>query len=335
MEDLISVIVPVYNVEEYIEKCIDSIISQTFKNLEIILVDDGSPDNCGKICDEYAKKDNRIKVLHKENGGVSFARNIGLQNATGNWITFVDSDDWIENDYIEQLLKIGKQDNVDVILCGYNRINNTTKQEINATGGKEKYNHSEYLIKTLNPQTGFGFCHMKLIKRDAINGLIFDEKLVVGEDALFNIQLSKNIKKAVFYKKALYNYRNNANSVVKKYDDNYAKKYLESMKKCKEYITSNYTDFTIIQNYYNYVAYHIMLVAVNYCFHPENNNKHKIKLLKEICNYDIFKEGILNSNFENISLTRKVTLFTLKHKLYFLTGLICKIRQRQNNRCNT
>ena len=332
MEDLISVIVPVYNVEEYIEKCLDSIINQTYKNLQIIIVDDGSPDNSGKICDEYAKKDNRITVLHKENGGVSFARNIGLQNATGNWITFVDSDDWIENDYIEQLLKIAKQDNADVVLCGYNRVNKVSKQDINATGGKDTFSLSEYLIKTLNPQTGFGFCHMKLIKKDCIQNLRFDENLVVGEDALFNMQLSKNIKKAVFYKKALYNYRNNSNSVVKRYDDNYAKKYLESMKNCKEYITSDYTDSKIKQNYYNYVAYHAMLVAVNYCFHPENKNKHKIKLLKEICNYDIFKEGILNSNFENISLTRKVTLFTLKHKLYFLTGLICQIRQRQNKK---
>ena len=332
MEDLISVIVPVYNVEDYIEKCLDSIINQTYNNLQIIIVDDGSPDDSGKICDDYAKKDSRITVLHKENGGVSFARNIGLQNATGNWVTFVDSDDWIKNDYIEQLLKIAKQDNADVVLCGYNRVNNTARQEINATGGKDTFSLSEYLIKTLNPQTGFGFCHMKLIKKDCIQNLRFDENLVVGEDALFNMQLSKNIKKAVFYKKALYNYRNNSNSVVKRYDDNYAKKYLESMKKCKEYITSNYTDSKIKQNYYNYVAYHVMLVAVNYCFHPENKNKHKIKLLKEICSYDIFKEGILNSNFENISLTRKVTLFTLKHKLYFLTGLICKIRQRQNKK---
>ena len=81
--NLISIIVPIYNVEKYLKKCIDSIINQTYKNLEIILVDDGSPDNCGKICDEYAKKDNRIKVIHKENGGVSSARNVGVENATG------------------------------------------------------------------------------------------------------------------------------------------------------------------------------------------------------------------------------------------------------------
>lgn len=168
MEELISVIVPVYNVEKYIDKCINSIINQTYKNLEIILVDDGSPDNCGNICDEYSKKDNRIIVIHKENGGVSSARNIGIKNAKGKWITFVDSDDWIENDYVEKLSKIGIQNKAEVVLCGYNRIYNNDKQPINAIGEIKDYNSYEYLIKTLNPQTGFGFCHMKLIKKEII-----------------------------------------------------------------------------------------------------------------------------------------------------------------------
>ena len=99
--ELISVIVPVYKVEEYLHKCVDSILAQTYTNLEIILVDDGSPDNCGKICDEYAEKDSRIKVIHQENGGLSAARNTGLDIATGNYIGFVDSDDYIDPDYIE------------------------------------------------------------------------------------------------------------------------------------------------------------------------------------------------------------------------------------------
>ena len=99
----ISVIVPVYNVEQYLPQCLDSIINQTYKNLEIICVDDGSPDNSGKILDEYAKKDKRIKVIHQENQGVSVARNTGLDNATGKYIGFVDPDDWIEADYYETL----------------------------------------------------------------------------------------------------------------------------------------------------------------------------------------------------------------------------------------
>ena len=96
----VSIIVPVYKVEKYLRKCIDSIINQTLKDIEIILVDDGSPDNCGKICDEYAAKDTRIKVIHKENGGLSSARNAGMEVAEGEYIGFVDSDDWIESDLI-------------------------------------------------------------------------------------------------------------------------------------------------------------------------------------------------------------------------------------------
>ena len=99
-QDLISIIVPIYNVEQYLEKCIESILNQTYQNLEIILVEDGSPDRCGKICDEYAQKDKRIKVIHKENGGLSDARNVGIKSATGTLIGFVDSDDYIaENMY--------------------------------------------------------------------------------------------------------------------------------------------------------------------------------------------------------------------------------------------
>lgn len=107
-EDLISIVIPVYKVELYLEKCIESIINQTYKNLEIIIVDDGSPDNCPKICDEYAQKDNRIKVIHKENGGLSDARNAGIDVAAGKYIAFVDSDDYVSNDYIEYMYNLIK-----------------------------------------------------------------------------------------------------------------------------------------------------------------------------------------------------------------------------------
>ena len=103
---LISVIIPCYNVEKYLYRCVDSIIGQTYKNLEIILVDDGSPDNCGKICDEYAAKDGRIKVIHKENGGLSDARNVAIDVAKGEWLTFVDSDDYLTKDYVDTLYNL-------------------------------------------------------------------------------------------------------------------------------------------------------------------------------------------------------------------------------------
>lgn len=106
MNDLISIIVPIYNVEPYLRKCVSSILEQTYQNLEIILVDDGSPDNCSAICDEYSEKDARIRVIHKENGGLSDARNAGIDTATGEYIIFVDSDDWISENCIEVLLQI-------------------------------------------------------------------------------------------------------------------------------------------------------------------------------------------------------------------------------------
>ena len=332
MEDLVSVIVPVYNVEKYLNKCIDSIISQTYKNLEIILVDDGSPDNSGAICDEYAKKDTRIRVIHKENGGVSSARNVGIEISNGNWISFIDSDDWIEEDYFEIMLNEAKKENADIVFCGYNRIWKNKVETINGFEDNKSFNSKEYLINALTPQTGIGFCHMKIIKRNSIGQIRFNNELVVGEDALFNVEISKNIEKAFFCKKALYNYRNNESSVVKRFDSNYAKKYLLSMETNKKYIFENYEEKEIIQAYYNFVAFHVMLVAVNYCYHPNNEIKNNKKLLKEICEIKEYKEGINKSNYEGISLTRKITLFTLKHKLYFITELICRFRQMQNKK---
>ena len=119
MEYLISVIVPVYNVEKYLNQCISSIVNQTYNNIEIILVDDGSPDNCPGICDEWAKKDGRVKVIHKENGGLSDARNAGLDICNGDYLVFVDSDDWLETDYVEKMLSIAEEENADIVACSY------------------------------------------------------------------------------------------------------------------------------------------------------------------------------------------------------------------------
>ena len=116
---LISIIIPVYKVEKYLEKCIKSVLDQTYKNLQIILVDDGSPDNCGNICDNYAKIDNRIEVIHKENGGLSDARNVGLKKARGKYIGFVDSDDYVSNEMFENMYNTLVNNNADVSICNF------------------------------------------------------------------------------------------------------------------------------------------------------------------------------------------------------------------------
>ena len=121
-QDLISIVVPIYNVEKYLEKCINSIIIQTYKNIEIILVNDGSTDSSGKICDIYLKIDKRIKVVHKKNGGLSDARNVGIENAKGKYIAFIDSDDFLDSDFIEILYNLIIEYNADVSCCKCNVI---------------------------------------------------------------------------------------------------------------------------------------------------------------------------------------------------------------------
>ena len=127
MDKKISVIVPVYNVEKYLTRCVDSIINQTYKNLEIILVDDGSPDNCGAMCDEYAKRDERIKVIHKENGGPSSARNDGLDIATGDYIGFVDSDDFIDPVMYDQMILCMQEYGAEIVVCNYRDRDDNSK----------------------------------------------------------------------------------------------------------------------------------------------------------------------------------------------------------------
>lgn len=140
---LISVIIPVYKVEQYIRKCVDSVIEQTYDNLEIFLVDDGSPDKCGEICDEYARKDKRIIVIHKENGGLSDARNVALDVATGDYVMFVDSDDWIKKETCDFLIRTIQKQSVDIVCFGL--------AEILPSGKIAKYikaEHSRFLTKS-------------------------------------------------------------------------------------------------------------------------------------------------------------------------------------------
>lgn len=262
--------------------------------------------------------------------GVSVARNKGLDIATGNWIAFIDADDWIEKEYFAKMIEIAYNKNVDIVQCGYNRVNGSDIKKIEYTVDEKKYNPDEYIINSLNPQTAFGLCHMKIIKKSIIGNVRFNEELIVGEDALFNIELANKIKYSYYIKENLYNYRNNEESAVKKFDKNYPNKYLKAMKYTKKYVFEQYNQDYIRQNYYNFVAFHVMLIAVNYCFHP-CNKKRGIKELKEICSINEFKEGIEDSNFEKISTTRKITLFCLKHRLYLLIKIICTIRQIQNN----
>ena len=207
MDKKISVIVPVYKVEKYLERCVDSIINQTYKNLEIILVDDGSPDNCGAMCDEFAKKDERIKVIHKENGGLSSARNAGLDIATGDYIAFVDSDDRITSDAYENLVSaLGER--VDAIAnFMYEREyegGETTTPTVIPHRVDETFSAEEYVSELMMHVGDVSAC-TKLFPRCVIGDLRFPIG-VLNEDLIFMLEISDKIKEIVFVGKVGYYY---------------------------------------------------------------------------------------------------------------------------------
>lgn len=174
MNKLISIIVPIYKVEKYIHKCIDSLINQTYKNIEIILIEDGSPDNCAKICDEYAEKDKRIKVIHKENAGLSAARNDGVDICMGEYVTFVDSDDYISYSFCEELLNAIVENNADIAICGINRFvegENAEEAEVNVE--TKVYNAKETIYNLISIGDYYDCACGKLYSKKILDGIRF------------------------------------------------------------------------------------------------------------------------------------------------------------------
>lgn len=228
---LISVVVPVYRAEKFLCQCLDSILAQTYKNLEVILVDDSSPDNCGKICDEYARKDNRVRVIHQSNQGVSAARNAGLASATGEYIGFVDSDDYIEPDMYEYLYGLITKDNASVAMCntcedeGYH-----TKQQIEQPyvliSASDIFEHGSIWAYVWN----------KLYRRDFIADLRFDTTNSYGEDLFFNFELMKTKAFVALGNQAKYHYccKYSEKGLTKNFLPKYLKK-IVLMDECLEY----------------------------------------------------------------------------------------------------
>lgn len=177
----ISVIVPVYDVEAYLPRCVNSILSQSFTDFELILVDDGSPDNCGQICDEYAEKDNRVRVFHKQNGGVSSARNLGLYNARGEWITFIDSDDYVEVDYLKELMDTQQRYQVDYVVT----VKGGDSQDIELEICRDEYKLLFHKFKIDRNGYPWGKLYNAAIIKTV--DLHFNERVRLGEDAMFTL----------------------------------------------------------------------------------------------------------------------------------------------------
>ena len=212
-QPLISVIVPIYKVEKHLDRCVESIVNQTYKNLEIILVDDGSPDNCPQMCDSWADKDKRIKVVHKENGGLSDARNAGMPFATGEIISFIDSDDWIELDMFEKMLNRMQEDNSDVVSCGVKWVEEDGTLIRDVTSEDEILDTTAAMKELLNDIKLKQHVWNKIYKYDLIKDIPF-EKGKYHEDVFWSYQVVGIAKKVSVVKESFYNYVQRSNSIM-------------------------------------------------------------------------------------------------------------------------
>lgn len=308
-KELISVIVPIYNTEIYLKRCLDSLINQTYKNLEIILVDDGSTDNSFKICHEYQKKDKRIKVYHKENGGLSSTRNYGIKKAHGNYIAFLDSDDYINRYMYEKLFKYLKNTNSDIAIASIIKFSDdqeikTTKQEkikLEILEGLDKFKYlEEKIVETV-------LASNKLYKKVLFKEINYPN-LKLHEDAFIIHHLLDLSKRIVYTNEILFYYFQRDNSITKKYnlqrlDEVYALKDRLNFFKQDKFKDTNYFQLTYI-SYVGYLIKHYWLL--NYY----KQDKKYIKLIK----------SEFNHNYKNIKK------YNSKAKLkYFLVRYLPKL----------
>ncbi len=216
---LISIIVPVYKVENVLNNCVQSILNQTFRDFELILVDDGSPDNSGKICDEYSNIDNRVRVIHKENGGVSSARNIGIQVAIGKFICFVDSDDEVDVNYLKLLIDL-YENNVELAICGFNWFKNGDVINKSVFSNNDFDLLSRDYVMEIQSKVLVSSPWCKLYLSDIIkkNCIFFQNDLSLGEDLLFNFRYLNYVSNIAIVNQPLYHYMvDNGQSLLRKY----------------------------------------------------------------------------------------------------------------------
>lgn len=214
MKPLISVIVPIYKVEKYLSECVDSIINQTYENLEIILVDDGSPDRCGAICDEYKKKDNRIVIIHKENGGLSDARNAGLAIAKGDYINFVDSDDRLPKNSIELLYQLAVQANAQMVIGGFERFRDNTDEVFFSTDSNGRKTTVMTKLEAMDDFFRDGCQAWAVLYERKVHEGIWFPKGEINEDEAIVFHLYNRCETVVVTNAVVYSYRNRDESIT-------------------------------------------------------------------------------------------------------------------------
>lgn len=212
---MISVIIPVYNTKQYLRSCLDSILSQTYSDLELLFIDDGSTDGSAELLDSFKERDDRIRVIHQENAGVSAARNRGLSEARGDYITFVDSDDTLEPDMYETLLGLVQEYGVDIAHCSYNRVEENRIKPVGNTGNRFLQNREEALECFLAGKLYSASCWNKLYARRLFEGVRFRQDIKMSEDLLVNIAVFNQVSRSVFWDICKYNYLSSETSACR------------------------------------------------------------------------------------------------------------------------
>ncbi|MBB5333544.1 glycosyltransferase family 2 protein [Chryseobacterium koreense] len=321
-----SVIVPVYNVEQYLQQCIDSIVNQTFSDLEILLVDDGSTDGSLSICEGYAARDSRIRVIHQQNGGVSSARNTGIKQATGDYITFVDADDWLDKDmYLQMQKAVNIHPGVEVVMCDFINVQNNIEVKVSSHLPEGLYFKNDIIqdiYPTLLVTEDFGrlpivsACTCLFNRTFLLNERIrFDVSLRYSEDYLFMAEVMVNANSFFYHKENfLYFYRQYEESRSKKYQNGWWQSLLLLNSKLKSLLADSAEfDFT---RQLKLQLIHSSLFLSSAIFENENlSYKKKIVLLKQLFNDEALTTAFNNLVFDQQSFTLKIVLFLMKNRV--------------------
>lgn len=305
----VSIIIPLYNVADYVGECIESLIRQTYQNLEIIIVDDDSSDNSLEICNAASKKDSRIKVVHKENGGAASARNRALDLRTGEYTCFVDSDDYVEEDYIERLVYVLETTEADVAVCSFTYLYKNSTLNKGYNGPQIEMTQIEYLQRFLSDWT-CGLIWNKIFKTEVVGKIRFPEGHKI-DDEFFTYRLIMNCKKVTMFSDALYNYRMRASSVMKE-SDSYRERILMDR---IQYLQERYDN--VVERY------------------PELKKVYTIGLIDSLIRYH--RESLeipATKNYIKLVIKKytKIIIFTKigwKNKYIFVRGIISKARENK------
>ena len=313
----ISVIVPIYNVDKYLDECLSSIVNQTYKNLEIILINDGSTDKSEIICKKYEKEDDRIIVISKENGGVSNARNVGIKNATGEFIAFVDSDDTIDKTYFETLITNSK--NNDLTICKFLIFSNKIYKNKNDDNSITRIENNNLILLDKMCLLNTPCC--KLFKTEIIkkNNIKFEESISLGEDLLFNLDYFKCIKSVFIINAHNYNYRyHGRNSLTTKYVNNSMKIQFLLIDKITDFF-NNTKHVELLNNY--------RMRAIISIIENEFKNE-KISFFKRYINArKIVSDETIQNRIENYKYGyNKIKYKLLKNNLFLLFKIMQKIK---------